>query len=519
MQTQTSNTLHNAIMEAGSKDRPPMLAPGKYVQWKSIIKRYIDTKPNHELIYYCLEKPPYKLDWKDIKDVIENGNSSIPAAQTTTNVDGTSTTLIPGPVTTEEKVQKKNDVKERSMLLMTLPNEHIMTFNQYKDAKTLFAAIQTRFGGNEATKKNQKTLLKQMYENFIAPSTDTNEVNTAYGVSTTNTQVSPARTQVSNASTQVSPASTQVSNASTQVSTANLSDATVYAFLASQPNGSQLVHEDLVQIHKDGLEEIDLKWNQDRRNRNQDSSRRSVNIEETSSKAMAAINRAGFDWSYMADDEVPINMDLMSNSGLEEFQQPKFEGYGPKTSNSVSEDISNEVKESPDAPLIKELVSNDKLEKKTVFLTVDNIEFVKPKQQEKLVRKPVKYAEMYMSQCPRGNQRNWNNQKSQQLGSDFVMYNKACFVCRSFDHVQASCNYHQRESMVSWNNYTRVNYNYFTKKAHPSTYKNIAPRVVLMKTGLRPLNTARHANTTHLKTTLYNARLLALKSQTRMSTV
>ncbi|GJX87205.1 reverse transcriptase domain-containing protein [Tanacetum coccineum] len=66
-----------------------------------------------------------------------------------------------GPVTTEEKVQKKNDVKARSMLLMALPNEHLMTFNQYKDARTLFAAIQTRFGGNEATKKTQKTLLKQ----------------------------------------------------------------------------------------------------------------------------------------------------------------------------------------------------------------------------------------------------------------------------------------------------------------------------------------------------------------------
>nr|GEW68167.1 hypothetical protein [Tanacetum cinerariifolium] len=61
MQTQTSNTLHNAIMEAGSKDRPPMLAPGNYVQWKSKIKRYIDTKPNHELIHYCLENPPYEL--------------------------------------------------------------------------------------------------------------------------------------------------------------------------------------------------------------------------------------------------------------------------------------------------------------------------------------------------------------------------------------------------------------------------------------------------------------------------
>nr|GEX71735.1 hypothetical protein [Tanacetum cinerariifolium] len=65
MQTQTSNTLHNAIMEAGSKDSPPMLAPGNYVQWKSRIKRYIDPKPNHELIHYCLENPPYELGWKD----------------------------------------------------------------------------------------------------------------------------------------------------------------------------------------------------------------------------------------------------------------------------------------------------------------------------------------------------------------------------------------------------------------------------------------------------------------------
>nr|GEZ01586.1 hypothetical protein [Tanacetum cinerariifolium] len=74
MQTQTSNTLHNAIMEAGSKDRPPMLAPGNYVQWKSRIKRYIDTKPNHDLIYYCLENPPYKLDWQDIQVPVSEGS-------------------------------------------------------------------------------------------------------------------------------------------------------------------------------------------------------------------------------------------------------------------------------------------------------------------------------------------------------------------------------------------------------------------------------------------------------------
>nr|GEX00624.1 ribonuclease H-like domain-containing protein [Tanacetum cinerariifolium] len=123
----------------------PILKKGEYDMWSLRIEQYFQVQD------YAL--------W----DVIENGNSFKPVAQTTTNADGL--------VTTEKKVQKKNDVKARSMLLMALPNEHLMIFNRYKDAKTLFAAIQTRFGGNEATKKTQKTLLKQMYKNFSAPST------------------------------------------------------------------------------------------------------------------------------------------------------------------------------------------------------------------------------------------------------------------------------------------------------------------------------------------------------------
>nr|GFC08412.1 hypothetical protein [Tanacetum cinerariifolium] len=75
-------------------------------------------------------------------------------------VKGSSTPHIPGPVTADEKIPKKNDVKARSMLLMDLTNKHLMTFNQYKDAKSHFDAITTRFGGNDATRKTQKTLLK-----------------------------------------------------------------------------------------------------------------------------------------------------------------------------------------------------------------------------------------------------------------------------------------------------------------------------------------------------------------------
>ncbi|GKD73711.1 hypothetical protein Tco_1331993 [Tanacetum coccineum] len=132
----------------------PILKQGKYDMWRLRIEQYFQVQD------YAL--------W----DVIENGNSFKLAAKTTTNADGTSATLIPSLVTTEENVQKKNDMKARSILLMALPNEHLITFNQYKDAKTLFAAIQTRFGGNKATKKTQKTLLKQMYKKFSALSTE-----------------------------------------------------------------------------------------------------------------------------------------------------------------------------------------------------------------------------------------------------------------------------------------------------------------------------------------------------------
>ncbi|GJT33148.1 hypothetical protein Tco_0923567 [Tanacetum coccineum] len=62
-------------MEAGGKDRPPMLAPGNYVQWISIIKRYIDTKPNNERIHYYLQNPPYKFKWTEKTVPVAEGSS------------------------------------------------------------------------------------------------------------------------------------------------------------------------------------------------------------------------------------------------------------------------------------------------------------------------------------------------------------------------------------------------------------------------------------------------------------
>ncbi|GJR03649.1 hypothetical protein Tco_0526633 [Tanacetum coccineum] len=97
-------------------------------------------------------------------EVIENG-ATLPK---TTTVTGVVTVM---PITTaEEKAQRRLEVKGKSTLMMGIPNEHQLKFNSIKDAKKLLKAVEKRFGGNAATRKTQRNLLKQQYENFTAPS-------------------------------------------------------------------------------------------------------------------------------------------------------------------------------------------------------------------------------------------------------------------------------------------------------------------------------------------------------------
>ncbi|GJV28665.1 hypothetical protein Tco_1385113 [Tanacetum coccineum] len=120
--------------------------------------------------------------------------------------------------------------------------------------------------------------------------------------------------QVVNTAHRVSTASTQV-NVAYSTKFDNLSDAVICAFFASQPNSSQLVHEDLQQIHPDDMEEMDLRWqmamltmrarralrNQD--NKNKESLRRSVPMQIATSIALVSYDGlGGYDWSDQAEE-------------------------------------------------------------------------------------------------------------------------------------------------------------------------------------------------------------------------
>ncbi|GKF00697.1 hypothetical protein Tco_0027620, partial [Tanacetum coccineum] len=121
-----------------------------------------------------------------------------------------------------------------------------------------------------------------------------------------------------------------------------------------------------------------------------------------------------------------------------------------KTSEAkASADNTKVVRKNFGPPIIEDWVSDSeeddvsqaKIENKTFKPSFAKIEFVKPKQQEKTARKIVNHVEQNRQNIhtPRGNQRNWNNMMSQRLGSNFEMFNKAFYVCRSFNHLLVDC--------------------------------------------------------------------------------
>nr|GEX98641.1 ribonuclease H-like domain-containing protein [Tanacetum cinerariifolium] len=96
-------------------------------------------------------------------EVIVNGDLVSPVASA--SVEGPIS-----PKTAEQKLARKNELKAKSTLMLAIPDEHLLKFHAYKDAKSLWEAIKNRFGGNKESKKIQKTILKQNYENFDSSS-------------------------------------------------------------------------------------------------------------------------------------------------------------------------------------------------------------------------------------------------------------------------------------------------------------------------------------------------------------
>nr|GEV04863.1 putative ribonuclease H-like domain-containing protein [Tanacetum cinerariifolium] len=258
----------------------PILSPNEFDLWKMRIEQY------------------FLMTDYSLWEVILNGDSHSPIRV----VEGV---LQPvAPTTAEQKLARKKELKTRGTLLMALPDKHQLNFNSHKDAKTLMEAIEKRFGGNTETKKVQKTLLKQQYENFTGSSSESldqihdrlqklvsqleiheadleeqslddlfnslkvyeAEVKSSSSTGTTTQNLDFVSFSNTNSTTESVSAAASIFVVCAKMTVSSfpnvdsLSNAVIYSFFPSQSSSIQLDNEDLKQIDIDDLEEMDLRW-------------------------------------------------------------------------------------------------------------------------------------------------------------------------------------------------------------------------------------------------------------------
>nr|GEV95144.1 hypothetical protein [Tanacetum cinerariifolium] len=161
--TFTFNSQQEMDQQYPTVAKIPVLDTRKFEQWQFQIQQYLQ----HE--HYAM--------W----EVIEFGDSYVvpasPSSTTTTDTTSGESGMKSGrtvTLTAEDMQKKKNDVKARTTLLLSLSDEHQL-LSKYKTVGELWAAILKTFGGNEPTKKTKKNLLKQQYGNFKAEGSKTLE--------------------------------------------------------------------------------------------------------------------------------------------------------------------------------------------------------------------------------------------------------------------------------------------------------------------------------------------------------
>nr|GEX22392.1 hypothetical protein [Tanacetum cinerariifolium] len=313
----------------------------------------------------------------------------------------------------------------------------------------------------------------KVYEPEVQKRSESNSQNMAF-ISSSNTSSGKGKVHIGSVPT----TSTQVSTASTDVAAASLSHDTICAYIATQSNGSQIKYEDITQINEDDIEEMDIKWNMALLSMRADRGlsqveARLVEFKENEVKYCERIRVLD------RDVEIRDNKIEYLKNGLEQIKKEKsldkkltgFENASKDLDNLLGSQRSYKNKEglrySAVHPLPAQIYSppkkdlswtglpefvDDTVSDYCSIMSKPKIKFMKEADYPRVIKinntknarkSTVKYAEMYrnISKVPkvRGNQQNWNNLKSQQLGKDFLMQNKACFKCGYFDHLAFNC--------------------------------------------------------------------------------
>ncbi|GKE23035.1 hypothetical protein Tco_1434547 [Tanacetum coccineum] len=285
-----------------------------------------------------------------VSKVIVNGDAPAIASASAGTKDP-----IP-PKTTEQNLARKNELKAKSTLLLSIPDEHPLKFHRIKDAKTLWEAIKARFqklisqfeihgkviSHEDANLKllrslpsawnNIALIMRNKFDLETLSMDDLyNNLNVyEFKIKSQSSQAQTLRMWLFVSSENTSSTNEAV-NTAHDVSTASSHgqapsstyvDDVMFSFFANQFNSPQLDNEDLEQIDTDDLEEMDLKWRghfarecrapRNQGNRNRDAPKRNAPVDTSATNTLVVQSGiGGYDWSFQAKEGI-TNFALMA---------------------------------------------------------------------------------------------------------------------------------------------------------------------------------------------------------------
>ncbi|GJT40023.1 putative ribonuclease H-like domain-containing protein, partial [Tanacetum coccineum] len=346
----------------------PILKKGEYDIWAMKMEHY-------------LGHTDYPI-W----EVIQKGNGPV---QVSTDTNGQIRVLPPK--TAEEILARERERKARTTLLMSIPEDHLAKFHKMTDAKEMWEAIKSRFGGNDESKKMQKYILKQQFESF--------SVSNSEGLHKGYDRFQSLLSQL------------EIHGAG--VSTEDVNQ----KFLRSLPASWSQVS--LIMRTKPGVDTPSF-----------DDLYNNLRVFESDIKGSTS--------SSSSTQNVAFVSSKSTNSTNDTIEELTTAGYRVTTAGSrlllLDTDNDNDSVFRPKSDQTK-----PKFTKINFVKSGENMKSVNKENTHRQVEYPRK------SQSPRDNRRNWNGMMTQKLRNGFEFIKKACFVCGSFNHLIKDCDFHDNK--------------------------------------------------------------------------
>nr|GEW18882.1 uncharacterized mitochondrial protein AtMg00810-like [Tanacetum cinerariifolium] len=437
--------------------------------------------------YYCWLKTYYCWFWLKLLD-----NAAVSAVQIAVQIVSAASIVVN---TVSSKLARKNELKARGTLLMALPDKHQLKFNIQKDAKSLMEAIEKRFGRNKETKKVQKTLLKQQYENFTGSSSKSlDQIHDRLQKLITQLEIlneSLSQEDINMKFLRSLPTEwrthTLILRNKTDLEDQSLDDLfnslntyeaeadeepTNYALMAFTSSSSLSFDNKLAPCSKACLEYVEARLVVYQQNENVFEGDIKLLKLDVMLKDNALVElRKKFKKAEQDRDELKLTLE-------------KFQTSLKNLSKLLASQITDKIRVGYDNHVFPS----------TVFDYDELISFesdvsmptspVHDRPSVKPVEHPIPAANL-KKDIPksRGHRHSWNQ--------------KACFVCKSLTNLIKDCDYYEKKMVYKpvWNHAIRENHQHYARMTNPHPHRHVVPTAVLTRYRLVPLTTARPVTT------------------------